>query len=372
VSAPGHIVVRGVNWLGDAVMSLPALRRIREAWPHAAITLVTPRKLGGLWAGSPFVDATLEFGPRESLWSIGRRLRSGNYDLGVIFPNSPRSALELWRGGVRRRVGLAASWRSIFLTQIVPRYPGFEPMRKRSVAEVQRLVLPGAAPASGPSISGHHLHHYLHIAAAAGASPEPAAPRIPVSEDEAAGARTEFGIPADRRDAPLLGLNAGAEYGPAKRWPVENFIAAARELRKWTGCVWIIFGGAADTGIAAEIERGLGEGNPVTHGSPVINLAGRTSLRQLCAVMRSCRVVVTNDTGPMHLAAAVGTTVVAIFGSTSPELTGPGLPGDTRHRFLRAGAPCSPCFLRECPIDLRCLRGLAPGAVVEAVLSTLW
>jgi heptosyltransferase-2 len=372
VSSPRHIVVRGVNWLGDAVMSLPALRRMREAWPRAAITLVTPRKLGALWAGSPFIDATLEVGPREAVWSVGRRLRSGDYDLGVIFPNSPRSALELWLGRVRRRVGLAASWRSILLTQVVPPYPGFEPMRKRSATEIRGLVQPGATPAPVPSPLGHHLHHYLHIAAAAGASPEPVAPRIPVSDDEAAEARVRFGIPLDRREAPLLGLNAGAEYGPAKRWPAENFIAAARELQKWTGCVWILFGGAADLGLAAQLERGLREGVPADGAITVLNLAGRTSLRDLCAVMKSCRMVLTNDTGPMHLAAAVGTPVVAIFGSTSPELTGPGLPGDPRHRFLRAKAPCSPCFLRECPIDLRCLRGLEPGAVVEAILATLW
>jgi heptosyltransferase-2 len=105
--------------------------------------------------------------------------------------------------------------------------------------------------------------------------------------------------------------------------------------------------------------------------STFLNLAGKTSLRELMALLKICRVLLTNDTGPMHVAAALGTPVVVPFGSTSPELTGPGLPGDSRHRLLKSDAPCSPCFLRECPIDFRCLNGISVERVVEAVLSAI-
>jgi heptosyltransferase-2 len=162
----------------------------------------------------------------------------------------------------------------------------------------------------------------------------------------------------------LLGLNPGAEYGPAKRWPAENFAVVAREVsRKLGNCVWLAFGSLGDEQVCSRIAR--------VAGSSVLNLAGKTSLRQLMALLKLCRVVLTNDTGPMHVAAAVGTTVVVPFGSTSPELTGPGLPGDTRHRLLQSAAPCSPCFRRVCPIDFRCMTGITPGRVTEVVLQAI-
>jgi heptosyltransferase-2 len=161
-------------------------------------------------------------------------------------------------------------------------------------------------------------------------------------------------------------LNPGAEYGPAKRWPPERFVAAAREIHQATACQWLILGGPADVSLAASIATELGPSAGET-----LNFAGRTNLRDLCAVLKACRVLLTNDTGPMHLAAAVGTPVVVPFGSTSPELTGPGLPGDSRHRLLRAVVPCSPCFRRQCPIDFRCMNSIQVEQVVAGVLESL-
>ena len=163
----------------------------------------------------------------------------------------------------------------------------------------------------------------------------------------------------------MLGLNPGAEYGPAKRWPVERFAVAAREVQQQINCVWLILGGKGDRELAAAVAHSMTQN--VEDITPPLNLAGQTSLRELCAVFKLCRVVLTNDTGPMHLAAALGTPVVVPFGSTSPELTGPGLPGDTRHQLIKSDAPCSPCFLRECPIDFRCMHGIAVERVVEAI-----
>jgi heptosyltransferase-2 len=163
---------------------------------------------------------------------------------------------------------------------------------------------------------------------------------------------------------PLLGLNPGAEYGPAKRWPSENFVAATRQISQRLGpCLWLLFGGVGDWRLCHEIAQAV--------GGRAINLAGRTSLRDLMGLLKLCRVLLTNDTGPMHLAAALGTPVVVPFGSTSWALTGPGVPGDSRHRFLTVATPCAPCFRRTCPIDFRCMTRLGPHLVADAVMAVL-
>ena len=162
----------------------------------------------------------------------------------------------------------------------------------------------------------------------------------------------------------LLGLNPGAEYGPAKRWPAGSFAAVTHEVsRRMPDCLWLAFGGPGDRALCDDIAR--------LAGDRVLNLAGRTSLRELMALLKLCRVVLTNDSGPMHVAAALGTPVVVPFGSTSPALTGPGLPGDPSHQLLTAAVPCSPCFRRTCPIDFRCMTGIGPERVVEAVCRAI-
>ena len=352
-------------------MAMPALQRLREAHPQARITLLTPQKLNDLWTGSPFIDTTFPIVSGENLWSVAQRLRQGRFDLGLVLPNSPRSALELWFGRVPVRIGYSGSWRDLFLSNVVQPAAGFVPMHKRSACEIRRLIRSGATSSPPPPSSAHHIHHYLRLAAATGASSNPVAPFIPVSEEELMNVRQTLGIPVDLPGKPLLGLNAGAEYGPAKRWPTENFVATAREVQRRTGAVWVLFGGPGDIPLVTEVERGLREGGSSPYLGQVVNLAGRTTLRELVAALRACRLLLTNDTGPMHVAAAVGTRVVALFGSTSPELTGPGLPGDNRHRLLRKDVPCHPCFRRECPIDFRCLRGLSPSIVVDEILQAI-
>jgi heptosyltransferase-2 len=210
----------------------------------------------------------------------------------------------------------------------------------------------------------HQIHEYLHLVAAIGASAIPIAPFVHVAPAELESTARGFGLQPNDRE-PYFGLNPGAEYGPAKRWPVDRYISAAVEIQKRTRCRWLTFGGEADFRVAREIEAGVK--NQIT---PPHNLAGKTTLRELCVLLKLCRVVLTNDSGPMHVAAAVGTPVVVPFGSTSPELTGPGLPGDTRHQLLTANVPCSPCFLRACPIDFRCMGGISVERVVDAVLRS--
>jgi heptosyltransferase-2 len=371
-AAPGRILVRGVNWLGDAVMSTPALLRLREAHPQAPITLLTPAKLADLFEAHPAVDAVMTFAPGESLWSIARRLRRAPFELGLILTNSPRSALELWLGRVPHRVGIARGLRNRLLTTAVPPLPETTPMIKRSPREIRaRVANPSGYEHFSPPARAHQVHHYLHLAAAVGASPEPVPPFVPVSEAQLDSARARFGLAGSR----WFGLNPGAEYGPAKRWPAERFAAVAVAAQRRWNCRWLILGGPGDLAvaetIAGQIARGLAP-EPVSASkcTPLV-LAGRTSLRELGAVLKICEVVLTNDTGPMHLAAAVGTPVVVPFGSTSPELTGPGLPGDTRHALLRVNAPCAPCFRRQCPIDFRCMLEIDTEMVLAGLAAQL-
>lgn len=365
-----RILVRSVNWLGDAVMTTPALQRLREARPDAHITLLAPAKLADIWQNHPAINAVQTFTAEEGPWSVGRRLRAEKFDVGLVLPNSPRSALELWLARIPERIGYARPWRNWFLTRTVAPRPDAMAMHKRSPAEINRLIQPGTAIAETKfPANAHHIYQYLHLAAALGAKPDPLPPKLVVTPDAVAQFAAKFKLNADAAASPLcFGLNAGAEYGTAKRWPEQRFIDAAIEIQKRTRCRWLIFGLAAEKEMAARIAAGIQQAAGPPKDSPVLNLAGVTSLGELCAALKFCRVLLTNDSGPMHVAAAVGTPVVVPFGSTSPELTGPGLPGDPRHQLLRAHVPCAPCFLRECPIDFRCMTGISAQSVVEAVL----
>jgi heptosyltransferase-2 len=356
-----RVLVRGTNWLGDAVMTTPALMRLRKKFPDAHITLLTPEKLRDLWLAHPAVNKIISPAPGENVFSVGRKLRAGNFDLALVLPNSPRSALEVWLAGIPQRIGGARPWRNFFLTHAVPARAEAVKMRKRSVDEIKVLIR-GTGFQPGPPLTAHQIHEYLHLVAALGANPEPLPPQLVVTPAEIEAVRKKFGL--NEIERPLFGLNPGAEYGPAKRWPMEKFIAAAREIQKQTNCTWLVFGGQADAAIADRIESAI-----PSPPSAILNLAGKTSLRELMALLKICRVLLTNDSGPMHVAAALGIPVVVPFGSTSPELTGPGLPGDPQHRLLKSAALCSPCFLRECPIDFRCMNGISIERVVEAVLS---
>jgi heptosyltransferase-2 len=424
---PRSILVRGVNWLGDAVMTTPALLRLRERFPKAHITMLCPEKLVDLWRGHPAIDGVISLASDEGAFLVGSRLRKepwlrfiahtseqreavraayqetaaaggtlaqaiGNiilrvseettkeaqearklaFDLALVLPNSPRSALEMFFARIPQRIGYARPWRNFFLTQAVPSRAGAVKMHKRSVAEIKQLVAVDVSPRqdsvsrvlTNAATSAHQTHEYLHLVAALGANPEPLAPLLFVTLEEIEAAKKKFGL--EEISGPVFGLNPGAEYGPAKRWPVERFITAAQEIQKRINCTWLLFGGKSDTAITSQIAAAL-HASRITHH----DLSGKTTLRELMALLKVCNVLLTNDTGPMHVAAALGTPVVVPFGSTSPELTGPGLPGDTRHQLLKSNVPCAPCFLRECPIDFRCMNGIRAERVAEAVIETV-
>jgi lipopolysaccharide heptosyltransferase II len=324
---PFEILVRSTNWLGDACMAIPAIRAMRRGRPDARITILTPQKLADLWRAVPEVDAVLEIPPKAGVLAVRKIVaRAGRrFDAAVLLPNSLRSALEVARNGIPRIVGYRGHWRSKLLHQIIP-------------------------PPKTPGPVRHHSQHYLAMALRLGADvkdPTLADPLLPPA-------------PASEIGPLRLGICPGAEYGPAKRWPVERFADAAAQISESSGAHWAIFGAAGDVPIAAELASRL------QHRCD--NLAGKTSLRQLMEELRRCRLLLTNDTGTMHLATALGVPTVAIFGSTDPGWTGPLGAG---HVVIRRHVECSPCFLRDCPLDFRCMREIQPADVAAVVLARL-
>ncbi len=314
--APFRILVRSSNWLGDAAMSAPSIKRLKRGRPDIRLTVLTRSKLADFWRLMPEVDELITIDPGDSVFRVASKIR-GKFDVAILFPNSIRSAIETWLAGIPRRVGYSRRWRDFFLNQFISE-PAF------------------------PAPLQHQAGHYLRIM-----------DRIGANLDEV----LENG--SHRTDEPrLVGLCPGAEYGPAKRWT--EFGSAARQLSERHGLHWLIFGTANEKPFAAEIVKRL--------GSSATDLSGRTSLLELAAQLRRCRLLLTNDTGTMHLAAFLGVPTVAIFGSTEPQLTGPMGEG---HVVIRHHVECSPCFLRECPLDFRCMKAVTVEEAVSAVERVL-
>ena len=347
-----RILIRAANWIGDSVMTMPAVQRLRELSPHAHIVLLCPGKLTDLWRHNPFVNEIIPLGDQPNFHD----LREHEFDLAIIFPNSFRSAWECKRAGIPRRVGFAGHWRRFLLTDVVRR-----PRSERFVYET-RTVAGKTFQIKVCRSARHQSEHYLDIIAYLGGNRQPVPPRIRLAVEEMP-ALNKF-LRDDGR--PVIGINAGAEYGPAKRWPAERFAETAIKVSHHANARWLIVGGPGDVGIAGQIEAQLREGG--LGDSSVINAAGKTTLLDLCALLRFCKLLLTNDTGPMHIAAALGTPVVSVWGSTSPELTGPLSP---RSVVIRQPVECSPCFLRECPIDFRCMTGVQVDEVVKVMLKQL-
>jgi len=327
---PFRILIRSSNWLGDAVMSVPAVRAIKNGRPDTHITVAAPAKIASMWKLVSEVDAIIPLSG-NSLVAAARSLRrQSSFDAAILFPNSLRVALESWLSGIPRRVGYRGHSRSWLLNQIIP-----EPRR--------------------PGPLEHQSSRYLHIARDCGAETSNIEHRTP----NIATASIHQRSPID--DSPIrIGLSPGAEYGPAKRWLPERFAEAAAAVTARSPVQWILFGKKNDAPIGEQITSALGDS--------CVNRIGQTTLEQLIDELRQCRLLLTNDTGTMHLAALLGIPTVAIFGSTEPRLTGP--LGD-RHIVLRHHVECSPCFLRNCPIDFRCMKAVSVQEVADAVMSIL-
>ena len=316
---PFRIVARSPNWLGDAVMSVDAVRAFKFGRPDAHLSVLTPAKLAGFWRRVDGVDEVIEIEKEESVFSVARRLR-GRFHVAVLFPNSLRSALEVWLAGIPVKVGFKGHYRHWLLDH--------------TIADGKR------PPANQPV---HQADVYWRIAARCGAEDRP-----PVSP-----------LWKPNRKERVIGLCPGAEYGSAKRWPADQFRQLILQLNEEIDCQWVIVGTSADTSVAQKIASGIPN---------VTDLTGKTSLEDLMDLLSRISVLVTNDTGTMHLADFIGTPLVSIFGSTEPTFTGP---RGSRSVVIRQKVECSPCFLRECPIDFRCMEEIPMDKVIQAVKISL-
>jgi len=320
---PFRILIRGSNWLGDSIISMSAVRALKAGRPDAHITVAAPEKIAPVWKVVPDVDQVISLKSR-SLFNAVRSIRGQTkFDVAILFPNSLRAALEVWLAGVPRRVAYRGHHRRWLLNQII--------------SERSRL---------GPV--EHQVVHYLQIPREVGGLSEPPPVRMFLPRGKSNGATAK------------IGLCPGAEYGPAKRWLPERFAEVAVAVSAQRPVQWILFGTSSDAEIGATIEASV--------GANCINRIGKTTMTELIAELSECALLLTNDTGTMHLATILAVPVVAVFGSTEPRLTGP--LGSAAHIF-RHQVECSPCFLRECPIDFRCMKAVTAGEVAESVSSLL-
>jgi heptosyltransferase-2 len=336
---PARIVIRPPNWLGDAVLALPAVAAIRRRYPDSHLTIAAAPAVAAVFREQTPVHANRVIDlPAESRAAIAA-LQGGGFDLGILFPNSFRSAWQLRRAGVKQRWGYATAGRRWLLTR-----------------------------RSSPD-KAHHLHQADYYRALVrgldiecgddAPQLEPTGPSI----ERASALLAERHVPADAR---LAGFAPGAAYGQAKQWPPDRMAATIAALVRDHDTTCLVFGAAHDKAAARAIESWLRAHAPETMAR-VIDLVGRTSLGALVGLMARCRVFVSNDSGAMHLAAAIGRSVVAIFGPTDERVTRP--LGD--HDVLTEPVFCRPCLLRDCPIDHRCMKRIPAERVIAAVVTRL-
>ncbi len=336
---PEKIIVRMPNWIGDLVMATPVLSDLRKAFPKAHITAMCRTPISDLLREDQDIDELFcfskanRFGRRSDNKDIIEKLKRGKYDLGVLLTHSFSSAWWFWLGNVKRRLGYRGNGRGFLLTD--------------------KIALP-------KSVHEQHLvETYKMILDPLGIPVSETKPRIYLTSKEIADAKTllkQLGITPEHA---LVGINPGAAYGSAKCWLPERFREVTKRLLKLDNVRIIYFGDQPSMPLVKEICQDL--------PSPVINLAGLTSLRELAALIKCCKIVLTNDSGPMHIAAAVGTPLVALFGSTNETATGPYKAGTVINKHVS----CSPCYRRECPIDFRCMKRIETDEVYDEILRTL-
>lgn len=322
-------MVRMPNWVGDAVMATPALGAIRKTFPQAHITIVANPLVGELFTCHPDCDQVIRFEKRSShrgiggFWRFCRSLRSEHFDLAFLLQNAFEAAAMAVLAGIPRRAGYCTDGR--------------------------RLLLNAGVPAVDKKHGLHHVDYYLQMLRHLGIVGEDRRLRLALTHAEQDWAARRLG------SGKWVAVNPGASYGAAKRWIPERFAAVADGLAAEFGVRVVLTGGPGEIEIGSDIERSM--------KTVPLNLIGQTSVRELMAVLSHCRLMVTNDSGPMHVAAAFDVPIVAVFGPTDHTTTSP---LSDNCRIVRSEVDCAPCMLRECPIDHRCMTGVTADMVLAA------
>jgi heptosyltransferase-2 len=333
------ILVRAPNWVGDAVMTIPALQAIRRTRVNDEICVLGRPAVTDLFSGQAFADRILQYDYRGSHqgW-LGRKklaaeLRKEDFGAAVLLQNAFEAAWLAWRAGIPERIGYARDGRGPLLTKAI------------------RVPQEGEIPK-------HESHYYLELLRRAGwieASPKISPIRLLVSDAARAAAESALRSAGARPGAWRCAIAPGASYGAAKCWPAERFALLADRLISECGADVIFFGSQGEQDIAARIRSNM--------KLPAISLVGETSTRDLAALYASCSAFIGNDSGAMHVAAAAGLPVIGIFGSTDPEGTAP---VTEQFTLIREAVSCSPCFLRSCPVDHRCMTRITVDSVFNA------
>jgi heptosyltransferase II len=338
------ILVRATNWVGDAIMALPALRALRGRFLDAQISIVARPYVADIYRDQGICDRLVAYDPRGSHAGLAGRerlageLRAEKFDLALLLQNAFDAAWLAWRAGARERIGYARDGRSILLTKAVP------------------VPRPGETPA-------HEQFYYLELLRRAGLVDNPMAEKfisLNVNPQAKEQARERLAAAGVRASGMRIAVGAGASYGSAKCWPPERFAQVADQMKAQFDADVILFGTAAETPVTSAIASGM------KHAP--IDLAGKTTIAELPALLSQCHLFIGNDSGAMHVAAAVGLPVVAVFGPTDPDGTAPVTPQRT---IVQEKPYCSPCFLRRCPTDHRCMTRVTPDSVATAAHTWL-
>lgn len=336
----GRLLVRGPNWIGDAVMSEPALAALRGLFPGAEVTLLVKPAIASLFQGHPGIDRILAYEDRGrhaglgGKWALAGELRRQQFDVAILFQNAFEAALLAFLAGIPRRHGYATDGRSLLLSD--------------PIALPEREIV------------GHQVEYYLNLLKPLGAGSQVAQPRLFLSHQEERDMGKKLAEAGLSESEVIVGVNPGSTYGGAKRWLPERFAETADRLARDRGGRVVIVGARGEEAL----------GHAIAHKMAVkpLVLSGQTSIRELMAVIKRCKLFLTNDTGPMHIAAAFGVPVVALFGPTDHRNTSP---CGHRHTIVRHPVDCSPCLLRECPIDHRCMTRIMVDEVYQAAVQQL-
>jgi heptosyltransferase II len=338
------LLIRATNWVGDAIMALPALQAVRRRFADAHIAVLALPYVAQTYEGQGIADELITYDRKGGHAGIRGReklaaaLREKRFDTALLLQNAFDAAWVAWRAGIPQRIGYNRDGRGLLLTKPV------------------RVPQPGEIPA-------HEKFYYLELLRRVGwLDTLPNVPEIAlhVSADEAARAEEKLRSIGARVGATRIAVGAGASYGSAKCWPPQRFARALNQLQSERDADIVLFGTPTETEVSAAIQAELAR--------PALNLTGKTQIAELPALLSRCRAFLGNDSGAMHVAAAVGLPVVAVFGPTDPFGTAPVTP---RCTIVQEKPYCSPCFLRRCPTDHRCMTAVAPEMVSEKLLRVV-
>ncbi len=327
-------MVRTANWIGDAVMTLPALMAVRETYPEAHIAVVANPLVAQLLENHPGCDEIIVYnkrGEHSGIFGMLRfafALRRRKFDCAILFQYAIEAGVMTFLAGIPRRLGFTTDGRRFLLTHPVP------------FGETEKTI--------------HQTDAFLRIVNHYDIIAADKAQTLALLEEERIWAKEQL------PEGPVVVINPGAAYGSAKRWYPERFAAVADFLASEYGMTPVLIGGPGEVEVGNDIAAIM--------QSPVLNFVGKTSVRQMMALIDSASLMVTNDSGPMHVAAAFKVPIVAVFGPTSHTTTSP---FTEYFRIVRHDVGCSPCMLRECPTDHRCMDSVTVDDVIEAAKSLL-